>query len=94
MKRNIAVFMILIIGFVLFASNLGCITTTKSVQHRELSGKQKAQAEDWQRSATLLYKVGDYSFALDYYKKIVKYYPGTIYAKEAQDKIDDIKKVD
>ena len=84
--------MVLIFSFVLFSLNFGCSTAKSTQRYRELSGKQKAQAEDWMHSANLLCKVNDYNFALGYYEKIIKYYPGTKYAEEAQSKIDEIEK--
>jgi TolA-binding protein len=70
----------------------GCNFSKNSTGNRQLVGKQKAQAEDWLHSANLLYNVKDYNFALEYYKKVVKYYPGTKYASEAQNRINEIEK--
>ena len=70
----------------------GCITTDKSKEHRQLEGAQRAQAEEWLHSANLLNTVGDHSFALDYYNKVIKYYPGTKYAAEAQKKVAVLNK--
>lgn len=89
-KINLFIIFMLVISFML--AGAGCNFARNSASSRELSGKQKAQAEDWMHSADLLYKVGDYDFSIEYYKKIVTYYPGTKYSKKAQERIDEINK--
>ncbi len=90
MKKFFYVLLVLIcISFILTVQ--GCNFSKNSTGNRQLAGKQKVQAEDWLHSADLLYNVKDYSFALEYYKKVVKYYPGTKYASEAQKKMDEIQ---
>ncbi len=90
MKKFFCVLLVLLcVGFV-FTSQ-GCNFSKNSTSNRQLVGKQKAQAEDWLHSANLLYNVNDYNFALEYYKKVVKYYPGTKYSSEAQNRINEIK---
>ena len=90
MKKFFYVLLVLIcVSFVLTVQ--GCSSSKNSISNRQLAGKQKTQAEDWLYSANLLYNVKDYSFAVKYYKKVVKYYPGTKYASEARKKIDEIQ---
>lgn len=84
---------LLIVCLVFIASSLSCLTLKEAKVYRELSGKQKTQAEEWLHSGNLLYEVEDYEFALDYYRKIVKYYPGTKYTEEANSKIEKINKI-
>lgn len=91
MKKLVPVAAFLFIFIALGVLNSGCMTTKSNIKPVELSGKQKAQAEDWLHSASLLYKIGDYDFALEYYKKLVEYYPGTKYAIEARNKISKIE---
>jgi outer membrane protein assembly factor BamD (BamD/ComL family) len=81
----LAVFLVLI-----GAINLSC--AKRQYPYRQLTGQQKQQAEDWIHSANMLYEIGDYDLALDYYRKIVKYYPGTKYSEEAIKGIDKIEK--
>ena len=93
MKKITRTMVIFALAGTMLVSNLGCIMGTKNrVKYRELEGKQKAQAEEWLHSANLLYNIKDYTFALEYYKKIVSYYPYSKYAEEAQAKIKEIEK--
>lgn len=93
MKKVTRTMVIFALAGAMLVSNLGCIMGTQNrVRYRELAGKQKAQAEEWLHSANLLCNVKDYDFALEYYKKIVTYYPYTEYAKKAQAKIEEIEK--
>jgi outer membrane protein assembly factor BamD (BamD/ComL family) len=94
MKKSICLFLIFLFIGSLFIVE-GCNFSKNSASsNRQLAGKQKAQAEDWLHSANLLYNVKDYKFALEYYKKVVTYYPGTKYSLEAQKRIDVIEGMD
>jgi len=84
---------LLIVCSIFIISNLSCITLKQPKTYRELTGQQKTQAEEWLHSGNLLYEVEDYELALDYYRKIVKYYPGTKYTEEAKSKIEKINKM-
>ncbi|MDP8260732.1 MAG: hypothetical protein P9M01_00120 [Candidatus Kappaea frigidicola] len=90
MKKCFCVLLVLLCVGCIFMVQ-GCNFSKNSTGNRQLVGKQKAQAEDWLHSANLLCNVNDYNFALEYYKKVVKYYPGTKYASEAQKKMDEIQ---
>ena len=83
---------LLVMSLAFSLSNLSCMKLSRPQYYRELSGEQKTQVEDWLHSGDLLYQIGDYELALDYYKKIIEYYPGTRYAQEANGKIKEIKK--
>jgi outer membrane protein assembly factor BamD (BamD/ComL family) len=91
--KKITFFIILTLAASFMFAGTSCNFAQNSASSRQLSGKQKAQAEEWSHSADLLYKVGDYDFSLEYYKKIVTYYPGTKYSKKAQERIDEINKL-
>ncbi len=89
--KKISLLVITVVCISCMLAAAGCITTQQRVEYRQLSGKQKAQAEDWLNSANLLYNVKDYNSALEYYEKVVHFYPGTLYASRAQSRIDEIK---
>lgn len=93
MKRGTLFIISILIGIVFIATSTGCISLQKRKYYRELAGTQKTQAQEWLHSGDLLYKLNDYELASDYYGKIIKYYPGTKYADEAQNKINEIKKI-
>jgi len=66
----------------------GCATKGQQT----LKGIEKKNAEEWLKSANLLYRVGEYGDAVEYYEKIIENYPDTIYAATAEKKLKNAQK--
>jgi outer membrane protein assembly factor BamD (BamD/ComL family) len=84
----------LILASIFIISGLSCTTLEKPRVHRELTGRQKEQAERWLNTGNLLSEAGEYDSASEYYERIITYYPGTRYFYEAKDKIEKIEQIE
>jgi len=75
----------LIAIFILILTTPGCTLLTGKRILRE--DRDIEQVTRWVEIARVSYKVGDYNEAIAYYRRVIKHYPNTKYAKEAKLKI-------
>lgn len=86
MDRKIGILIFIILSFFLLSGCSSIIGKRQLTSQRDID-----QVNRWMENAHALYTVGDYEGAIVYYKRVLKYYPNTAYAKKAQDRIRMIK---